>query len=145
MDPGALMPCLAGMCGGPVVGIIVGIARGIPSGTPAVDLLVQPIKGIYWYFVWKQIIKIDNEKKRWVVFGVLTFLLGFFVEQPLCVAGNAFILKLYDFNPTWPITLGWYSVVYSIFQFVIFGAIIKAFPGLFGWRTNKKKKASAKA
>ena len=85
------MPCLAGMCGGPVVGIIVGIARGIPSGTPAVDLLVQ-IKGIYWYFVWKQIIKIDNEKKRWVVFGVLTFLLGFFVEQPLCVAGNAFIL-----------------------------------------------------
>ena len=66
--------------------------RGIPSGTPAVDLLVQPIKGIYWYFVWKQIIKIDNEKKRWVVFGVLTFLLGFFVEQPLCVAGNAFIL-----------------------------------------------------
>ena len=40
------MPCLAGMCGGPVVGIIVGIARGIPSGTPAVDLLVQPIKGI---------------------------------------------------------------------------------------------------
>lgn len=89
--------------------------------------------------------KIDNEKKRWVVFGVLTFLLGFFVEQPLCVAGNAFILKLYDFYPTWPITLGWYSVVYSIFQFVIFGAIIKAFPGLFGWRTNKKKKASAKA
>ena len=78
------MPCLAGMCGGPVVGIIVGIARGIPSGT-------------------------------------------------------------YDFYPTWPITLGWYSVVYSIFQFVIFGAIIKAFPGLFGWRTNKKKKASAKA
>ena len=145
MDPGALMPCLAGMCGGPVVGIIVGIARGIPSGTPAVDLLVQPIKGIYWYFVWKQIIKIDNEKKRWVVFGVLTFLLEFFVEQPLCVAGNAFILKLYDFYPTWPITLGWYSVVYSIFQFVIFGAIIKAFPGLFGWRTNKKKKASAKA
>lgn len=139
------MPCLAGMCGGPVVGIIVGIARGIPSGTPAVDLLVQPIKGIYWYFVWKQIIKIDNEKKRWVVFGVLIFLLEFFVEQPLCVAGNAFILNLYDFYPTWPITLGWYSVVYSIFQFVVFGAIIKAFPGLFGWRTNKKKKASAKA
>jgi hypothetical protein len=121
------------------------LQRGIPSGTPAVDLLVQPIKGIYWYFVWKQIIKIDNEKKRWVVFGVLTFLRGFFVEQPLCVAGNAFILKLYDFYPTWPITLGWYSVVYSIFQFVIFGAIVKAFPGLFGWRTNKKKKASAKA
>ena len=89
---------------------------------------MQPIKGIYWYFVWKQIIKIDNEKKRWVVFGVLTFLLGFFVEQPLCVAGNAFILKLYDFYPTWPITLGWYSVVYSIFQFVIFGAIIKHSP-----------------
>ena len=27
MDPGALMPCLAGMAGGPVVGAIVGIAR----------------------------------------------------------------------------------------------------------------------
>ena len=37
------------------------------------------------------------------------------------------------------------TVVYSIFQFVVFGAIVKAFPGLFGWRTNKKKKASAKA
>lgn len=30
MDPGALMPCLAGMCGGPVVGIIVGIATRYP-------------------------------------------------------------------------------------------------------------------
>jgi len=139
MDPGALMPCLAGMCGGPVVGAIVGIARGIPSGTPAVDLWAQPIKGIYWYFVWKQIIKIEDEKKRWVVFGVVTFLLQFFVEQVMFTAGNAYILHLYDFYPTWPFTLGWYAVVYSIFQFVIFAAVIKAFPGMFGWKTNKSK------
>lgn len=31
MDPGALMPILAGMAGGPIVGAIVGVARGIPS------------------------------------------------------------------------------------------------------------------
>ena len=139
MDPGALMPCLAGMCGGPVVGVIVGIARGIPSGTPAVDLWAQPIKGIYWYFVWKQIIKIENEKKRWVVFAVTTFLLQFFVEQVMFTAGNAYILGLYDFYPTWPWTLGWYSVVYSVFQFVVFAAVIKAFPGMFGWKTSKNK------
>lgn len=142
MDPGALMPCLAGMCGGPIVGIIVGIARGIPSGTPAVDLWAQPIKGIYWYFVWKQIVKIDSEKKRWIVFAVVTFVLQFFVEQPMFIAGNSFILKLYDFYPTWPFTLAWYSVVYSIFQFVIFAAVIKAFPGMFNWRTKKMKKVS---
>ncbi len=140
MDPGALMPCLAGMCGGPVVGIIVGVARGIPSGTPAVDLWAQPIKGIYWYFVWKQIVKIEDEKKRWVVFAVSTFLLQFFVEQPMFVAGNSFILKLYDFYPTWPFTLAWYTVVYSVFQFVVFAAVIKAFPGMFNWRSNKRKK-----
>lgn len=139
MDPGALMPCLAGMCGGPVVGALVGIARGIPSGSPAVDLWVQPIKGIYWYFVWKQIIKIENEKKRWVVFGVTTLLLQFFVEQVMSIAGNAFILGLYDFYPTWPWTLGWYAVVYSVFQFVVFAAVIKAFPGMFGWKTSKNK------
>ena len=117
MDPGALMPCLAGMCGGPIVGIIVGIARGIPSGTPAVDLWAQPVKGVYWYFAWKQIIKIENERTRWIVFAVSTLLLQFFVEQPMFVAGNAFILHLYDFYPTWPFTLGWYSGIYSIFQF----------------------------
>lgn len=139
MDPGALMPCLAGMCGGPIVGIIVGVARGIPSGTPAVDLWAQPIKGIYWYFVWKQIIKIEDEKKRWIVFGVTTFLLQFFVEQVMFTAGNAYILKLYDFYPTWPFTLGWYACVYSVFQFVVFAAVIKAFPGMFGWKTNKSK------
>jgi len=139
MDPGALMPCLAGMCGGPIVGIIVGICRGIPSGTPAVDLWAQPIKGIYWYFVWKQIIKIENEKKRWIVFAVVTFLLQLFVEQPMFVAGNSFILHLYDFYPTWPWTLLWYTCVYSVFQFVVFAAVIKAFPGLFGWKTDKKK------
>ena len=44
MDPGALMPCLAGMAGGPIVGAIVGIARAIPSGTPIVDIWAQPIK-----------------------------------------------------------------------------------------------------
>ncbi|MCI8638992.1 MAG: hypothetical protein HFG41_07595 [Coprococcus sp.] len=145
MDPGALMPCLAGMCGGPVVGIIVGVARGIPSGTPAVDLWVQPIKGIYWYFVWKQIVKIEDEKKRWVVFAVSTFLLQFFVEQPLCIAGNSLILKLYDFYPTWPFTLAWYTVVYSIFQFVVFAAVVKAFPGMFNWRSNKKRKGGKAA
>lgn len=139
MDPGALMPCLAGMCGGPIVGVIVGIARGIPAGTPAVDLWAQPIKGIYWYFVWKQIIKIENEKKRWIVFGVTTFLLQFFGEQVMFTAGNAYILGLYDFYPTWPWTLGWYSVVYSVFQFVVFAAVIKAFPGMFGWKTSKSK------
>lgn len=76
---------------------------------------------------------------------MLTFLLEFFVGAAPVRGRQRLLLKLYDFYPTWPITLGWYSVVYSIFQFVIFGAIIKAFPGLFGWRTNKKKKASAKA
>ena len=144
MDPGALMPCLAGMCGGPIVGIIVGIARGIPSGTPAVDLWAQPIKGIYWYFVWKQIIKIEDEKKRWIVFGVVTLLLQFFVEQVLFTLGNAYILNLYDFYPTWPFTLGWYALVYSVFQFVVFAAVIKAFPGMFGWKTNKSKLRSKK-
>lgn len=141
MDPGALMPCLGGMCGGPIVGIIVGIARGIPSGTPAVDLWAQPIKGIYWYFVWKQLTKIKSEKKRWVVFAITTFLLQFFVEQPMFIAGNSFILHLYDFYPTWPFTLAWYSVVYSIFQFVVFAAIIKAFPGMFNWQSDRKKRA----
>lgn len=138
MDPGALMPCLAGMCGGPIVGTIVGIARGIPSGTPAVDLWAQPAKGIYWYFAWKQIVKIENERTRWIVFAISTLLLQFFVEQPMFIAGNSFILHLYDFYPTWPFTLGWYSAIYAVFQFVIFAAIIKAFPGLFGWKSSKK-------
>lgn len=139
MDPGALMPCLAGMAGGPVVGAIVGIARGIPSGTPIVDIWAQPIKGIYWAFIWKFVIlKIEDPKKRWLVFGILTFLLQFFVEQPMFTAGNAYLLKLYPFYPTWPFTLAWYAVLYSVFQFVIFAALIKAFPGLFGWKTAKK-------
>ena len=141
MDPGALMPCLAGMAGGPVVGAIVGIARGIPSGTPIVDIWAQPIKGIYWAFIWKFVIlKIEDPKKRWLVFGILTFLLQFFVEQPMFTAGNAYLLKLYPFYPTWPFTLAWYAVLYSVFQFVIFAALIKAFPGLFGWKTAKKAK-----
>ena len=53
--------------------------------------------------------------------------------------GNAYILKLYDFYPTWPFTLGWYACVYSVFQFVVFAAVIKAFPGMFGGKTNKSK------
>lgn len=60
-----------------------------------------------------------------------------FVEQPMFVAGNAFLLKLYPFYPTWPFTLAWYGVLYSIFQFVIFAAIVKAFPGMFDWQTEK--------
>ncbi len=140
MDPGALMPCLAGMAGGPLVGAIVGIARGIPSGTPVVDLWAQPIKGIYWALVWKHVIlKVKNPKMRWITFGVLTFILQFFVEQPMFIAGNAFLLDLYPFYPTWPFTLGWYAVLYSIFQFVIFAAIVKAFPGMFNWDTGKIK------
>lgn len=140
MDPGALMPCLAGMAGGPIVGAIVGIARAIPSGTPIVDIWAQPIKGIYWALVWQYVIlKIADPKKRWIAFGVITMLLQFFVEQPMSVGGNAFLLHLYPFYPTWPFTLGWYGIVYGIFQIVIFAAIIKAFPGLFGWKTNKKK------
>ncbi|MFQ9653176.1 MAG: hypothetical protein ACLRZZ_26005 [Enterocloster sp.] len=39
-----------------MVGAIVGIARGIPSGTPIVDIWAQPIKGIYWAFIWKFVI-----------------------------------------------------------------------------------------
>lgn len=138
MDPGALMPCLAGMAGGPIVGAIVGIARGIPSGAPIIDLWAQPIKGIYWAFVWQYIIlRIPDTKKRWLVFALLTFLLQFFVEQPMFTAGNAFILKLYPFYPTWPFTLAWYGALYSVFQFVIFAALIKAFPGLFRWKSDK--------
>jgi hypothetical protein len=140
MDPGALMPCLAGMAGGPLVGAIVGIARGIPSGTPVVDLWAQPIKGIYWALVWKHVIlKIKNPKKRWITFGALTFILQFFVEQPMFTAGNAFLLDLYPFYPTWPFGMAWYAVLYSIFQFVIFAAIVKAFPGMFNWDTGKIK------
>lgn len=138
MDPGALMPILAGMAGGPLVGAIVGVARGIPSGTPIVDLWAQPVKGIYWSLVWKYLIlRIQDTRKRWLAFIVAIFFLGFFVEQPMFVAGNAFILKLYPFYPTWPFTLAWYSVVYSIFQLVVFSAAIKAFPGTFGWDTGK--------
>jgi hypothetical protein len=138
MDPGALMPILAGMAGGPIVGAIVGVARGIPSGTPAVDLWAQPIKGIYWAFVWKYLLlKIEDERKRWIAFAVATFLLQFFVEAPMFIAGNAFILKIYPFYPTWPFTLGWYQALYTVFQFVVFAAVINAFPGIFGWDTGK--------
>lgn len=138
MDPGALMPCLAGMAGGPLVGAIVGIARGIPSGTPIVDLWAQPIKGIYWAFVWRRVIlKVKDTKKRWITFAILTFLLNFFVEQPMFIAGNSFLLDLYPFYPTWPFGMAWYSVLYSIFQFVIFAAVVKAFPGMFDWTTAK--------
>jgi len=139
MDPGALMPCLAGMAGGPLVGAIVGIARGIPSGLPAVDLWAQPIKGIYWAYVWKYIIlRVKDTKKRWLAFAFITWFLQFFVEAPMFIAGNAYIMHLYPFYPTWPFTLGWYSgIVYPIFQFVVFAAIIRAFPGLFGWDTGK--------
>ena len=74
MDPGALMPILAGMAGGPIVGAIVGVARGIPSGTPAVDLWAQPIKGIYWAFVWKYLLlKIEDERKRWIAFAAVSY------------------------------------------------------------------------
>lgn len=126
------------MAGGPLVGAIVGLARGIPSGTPIVDLWAQPIKGIYWALVWKHVIlKIEDPKKRWIAFGAITFILQFFVEQPMFIAGNSFLLDLYPFYPTWPWTLGWYSVLYSIFQFIIFAAIVKAFPGMFNWNTKK--------
>lgn len=138
IDPGALMPILAGMAGGPIVGALVGLARGIPSGTPIIDLWAQPLKGIYWAYAWKHIIlKVKDEKKRWRIFALATFLLQFFVESPIFTAGHAFILKLYPFYPTWPFTLGWYDIIYSIFEYVVFAAVIKAFPGIFGWNTGK--------
>ncbi len=64
-------------------------------------------------------------------------MLQFFVEAPMFIAGNAFILKIYPFYPTWPFTLGWYQALYTVFQFVVFAAVIKAFPGIFGWDTGK--------
>lgn len=140
IDPGALMPCFAGMAGGPLAGAIVGIARGIPSGTPMVDLWAQPIKGIYWAFVWQYIIlRIKDSKRRWLAFGALTFLIQFFIEQPMYTAGNSFLLGLYPFYPTWPFGVLWYAVVYSIFQFAIFAVIIKIFPKMFKWETDKNK------
>lgn len=137
IDPGALMPCLAGMAAGPLVGAIVGIARGIPSGLPIIDLWAQPIKGIYWAYVWKYFILKRDRKTRWLWFVITTIVLQFLVESPMFIAGNAFIMKLYPFYPTWPFTLGWYTALYSVFQFVVMGAIIRAFPGIFGWDTGK--------
>ncbi|NIU02658.1 MAG: hypothetical protein GWN01_17705 [Nitrosopumilaceae archaeon] len=137
LGPGALMPCLAGMAAGPIVGIIVGIARGIPSGLPQVDLILQPFKGIYWAFVFKYgILKIDDEKKRWPIFWIVTFLLQFFVEAPLFIFANS-LLGFYPFYPTWPLTLGWYNVLYAIFQIIIFSAVIRALPDVFGWEEGR--------
>lgn len=138
VDPGALMPCLAGMAAGPIVGAVVGIARGIPSGLPIIDLWAQPVKGIYWAFVWKYfLLRIKDPGKRWTVFAVTVVVLQFLVESPMFIAGNAYIMKLYPFYPTWPFTLGWYTALYSVFQFVLFAAIIRAFPGIFGWDKGK--------
>jgi hypothetical protein len=137
VDPGALMPPLAGMAGGPIVGIIVGIARGIPSGLPQVDLWAQPVKGIYWAFVYKYfILRIKDTKKRWVIFWATTWLLQFFIEAPLFIFANS-LLGFYPFYPTWPITLGWYYTLYGFFQIIIFSAIIAALPDIFGWKEGK--------
>jgi hypothetical protein len=137
IGPGALMPCLAGMAGGPIVGIIVGIARGIPSGLPQVDLILQPVKGIYWAFVYKYLIlKIEDVKKRWVIFWIVTWLLQFFIEAPLFIFANS-LLGFYPFYPTYPIVFGWYYTLYGIFQIVIFSAVIAALPDIFGWKEGK--------
>jgi len=137
IDLGALMPCLAGMAGGPIVGIIAGIARGIPSGLPQVDLILQPVKGIYWAYVYKYVIlRIKDVKLRWPLFWIITWLLCFFVESPLFVFANS-LLGFYPFFPTWPFTLGWYSALYGIYEAVIFSAIIAALPSVFGWKEGK--------
>ena len=137
LGPGALMPCLAGMAGGPIVGIIVGIARGIPSGLPHVDLILQPFKGIYWAFVYKFfVLRIKDEKTRWPVFWAVTWLLSFFLEAILFTLALA-LLGFYPFYPTWPITQGWYYTLYGIWQIVIFSAVIAALPEVFGWKEGK--------
>ena len=137
VDLGALMPCLAGMAAGPIVGIIVGIARGIPSGLPQEDLILQPIKGIYWAYVWKYVVlKIPNQKVRWPVFWVVTWLLEVLVEAPLFTFANS-LLGFYPFYPTWPITMGWYYGFYGIYQIVIFSAVVAALQSLFGWKEGK--------
>lgn len=137
VDLGALMPCLAGMAAGPIVGIIVGIARGIPSGLPQVDLILQPVKGIYWAYVWKYVIlKIPNQKVRWPAFWVITWFLQFAVEAPLFVFANS-LLGFYPFYPTWPITMGWYYAFYGVYQIVIFSAVVAALQSLFGWKEGK--------
>jgi hypothetical protein len=137
IDLGALMPPLAGMAAGPVVGIITGIARGIPSGLPQVDLILQPFKGIYWAYVYKYLIlRIKDQKKRWPVFWVITWLLQFFVEAPLFIFANS-LLGFYPFYPTWPFTLGWYTALYGVYQIVVFTAIIGALSSVFGWKEGK--------
>jgi hypothetical protein len=137
IDLGALMPCLAGMAAGPLVGIIVGIARGIPSGLPVEDLLLQPVKGIYWAYLWKYgILKIPNQKIRWPVFMIVTWLVQFFVESPLFTYANS-LLGFYPFYPTWPITLGWYTALYGVFQVAIFSTVVAALPAIFGWKEGK--------
>jgi hypothetical protein len=138
IGPGALMPCLAGMAGGPIVGIIVGIARGIPSGLPQVDLWMQPVKGIYWAFVYKYfIVKIQDVRKRWIVFWIVTWLLQFFIEAPIFIAAEVLLGFYSSFYPTWPIVFGWYYTLYGIFQIVIFSAVIAALPEIFGWKEGK--------
>ncbi|RLG11861.1 MAG: hypothetical protein DRN64_00815 [Thaumarchaeota archaeon] len=137
IDLGALMPCLAGMAAGPIVGIIVGIARGIPSGLPQVDLILQPVKGIYWAYVYKYVVlRVKSQALRWPIFWAITWLLQFFVEAPLFIFANS-LLGFYPFYPTWPFTLGWYSALYGVYQIVIFSAIIAALPGVFGWKEGK--------
>ena len=137
VDPGALMPCLAGMCGGPIVGIIVGIARGIPSGLPQVDLILQPVKGIYWAYVWKYfVLRFKNERTRWIMFWIITAILQIFVEAPLFTFALS-LLGFYPFYPTWPITMGWYYTLYAFFQIIIFSAVVAALKSLFGWKEAK--------
>ncbi len=137
IDLGALMPCLAGMAAGPIAGIIVGIARGIPSGLPQVDLVLQPVKGIYWAYVYKYVIlRVKDPKKRWPVFWIVTWLLSFFVEAPLFIFANS-LLGFYPFYPTWPFTLGWYHALYGVYEAVIFSVVIAALPSVFGWKEGK--------
>lgn len=138
VDPGALMPCLAGMAAGPLVGIVVGIARGIPSGLPVIDLWMQPLKGVYWAFVYKYgIMRIKNPRTRWPVFWIVTAILQFFVEAPAFIGAESVILGIFPFYPTWPIVQGWYYILYSGFQILLFSAVIAALPDLFGWKEGK--------
>jgi hypothetical protein len=135
MDLGSMMVDLAGMAGGPIVGLIAGLGRGMASGLPMNDIFLCPFMGVLWAFVYKYVVlAVKNPSRRWFVLVPLVMLLRFAQETEF-----TYFLSLIQIAPFIP---GWIGsiptvIIYMIAEAIVVVGAIRAVPAVFGWKEGK--------